>query len=334
MNRQLKEQEELVCNKLSKFKSDLLPINVTLKDKENLDLSNITDTPPSPKKYRVTEDLAQTKNKFMQDDNLVKALTKETNTRNEKEKCGNESPKKQLKHSKTFQMNCQLKEQEELVCNKLSNFKSDLLPMNAVTLKDKENLDLSNITDTPPSPKKYRVTEDLAQTKNKFMQDDNLVKALTEETNTRNEKEKCDNESQKLSRSKVIPKITCISKVHSLTECKEAFEKLIKENSKLRTEGDELINENKKLKSSRKELKKQIEEKESEIKKLRELNDGLQISFIQKTKESTKEYESKLEQLSNSRERLDYSQNYPAIGILRTSDDFRRVHIGRNQWGH
>ncbi|XP_036150347.1 uncharacterized protein LOC118648270 [Monomorium pharaonis] len=72
--------------------------------------------------------------------------------------------KKQLKRSKTFQMNRQLKEQEELVCNKLSKFKSDLLPIN-VTLKDKENLDLSNITDTPPSPKKYRVTEDLAQTK-------------------------------------------------------------------------------------------------------------------------------------------------------------------------
>ena len=69
---------------------------------------------------------------------------------------------------------------------------------------------MSNITDTPPSPKKYRVTEDLAQTKNKFMQDDNLVKALTKETNTRNEKEKCDNESQKLSRSKVIPKVKMI----------------------------------------------------------------------------------------------------------------------------
>ncbi|XP_071573441.1 uncharacterized protein [Temnothorax nylanderi] len=156
----------------------------------------------------------------------------------------------------------------------------------------------------------------------------------------RDESEQADNikvhksVTQKKSNAKAVIKTIC--KVHPVTECKVDFDKLNskyitlkEENCKIKEKIKELKKENEKIRHNRSDMRKKLEEQTCELRKLRELNENLQVTIIEKFQER----DAMVEKLY-ARESILYEDNYPPIGTLRTSDNCRRIHIGRDQWIH
>ncbi|XP_077258602.1 uncharacterized protein LOC143895406 [Temnothorax americanus] len=127
-------------------------------------------------------------------------------------------------------------------------------------------------------------------------------------------------------------KIQQIANVHSVAECKVNYEELKKikaELCKVKKKNKELEAENKRLKDTNRELKEKLQAKKSELQKVRNMNEDLQLSVIEKSKK----HNVMIEKLTKSTTgQILYQNNFPSIGSLRTTDNCPRVHIGRDQW--
>ena len=138
--------------------------------------------------------------------------------------------------------------------------------------------------------------------------------------------------------------------VHPIGECDEKLHTLIcinealkKENQSLKAEFRELKAESTKLKHGKSELKETVKELETELHTVRQLNVNLQKSIIEKTTERDSEFSLKIyiffinfitlkylftgmrENLVSRQPNMTYSDNFPAIATLRTTDNIRRI---------
>ncbi|GAB1860715.1 BEN domain-containing protein [Camponotus japonicus] len=99
-----------------------------------------------------------------------------------------------------------------------------------------------------------------------------------------------------------------------------------KEIKSLKKKVAELEEENNELSSNLKHYRLKLHEKDKYIKTLSDLNMDLQQTVIEKSKE----YNDRVEEFLNAKNSISTGDNYPKIGILRTTDGINRIHLGKN----